>query len=276
MPYDFAIRASSLAEYFDCGARWQAKYLLGMTMPSGAPALIGTAVHAGTAAFDTRRMLGDEASTEEAVEFAADAIKNPQSEVRWDDFRPSEAIEIASKLTLDYCRNISPGFTYRKVEMKLSAFDIKASNGVVIHFTGKMDREYVEERPDQEDRYGVLDFKTGKQVVGADGEVKVSLSAAQIGQYELLSLMATDSVKRPHLAPAMIVAMPTAGKQKPKAVRVDSPHRLLIGDNEHKGLIDIAADIYKHDLFVGNPRSMLCSKKYCPAFAKCRWRMTGE
>jgi hypothetical protein len=206
---DLVIRASSFSEIFDCSERWAAKHLEGMWMPSGAPAVIGTGVHAGTATFDTQRMLGIEPSTDEAVEAAAESVRNPKDEVNWDDVRPGEAIDIATRLTLNYCLDISPKFTYRKVEAKLKAFNVTASNGIVISFTGHVDRQYVEN-----DLYGTLDFKTGKQVVAADGTVKVSLSAAQLGTYELLDIMAAKTEDQKPLLPAMIVAMPTGGKQR--------------------------------------------------------------
>ena len=91
-----------------------------------------------------------------------------------------------------------------------------------------------------------------------------------------LSVMASQTESRPHLLPAKIIAMPTGGKQTPKIARIDSPHKLLIGTPTRKGLIDIAAMYFKHDLWVGNPRSMLCSRKFCPIFNECHWRLTGD
>jgi hypothetical protein len=46
------IRASSLPELFDCSARWEAKHILGLRLPSSSNAVLGKAVHAGTALFD--------------------------------------------------------------------------------------------------------------------------------------------------------------------------------------------------------------------------------
>jgi hypothetical protein len=274
---EIVIRASSLSELFDCGARWEAKYLRGMRIPSGGAAVIGTAVHKGTAVFDSARLTTEPPSIEEAIATAADAVRKPEQEVRWDDFRPSEAVDIAAKLTMNYCNDIAPGFTYRKVEMKLNAFDVVAENGVKMRFTGHVDRQYTQQlQPDMETAYGTLDFKTGKQVVKADGSVNVAISAAQLGTYELLELMASKTELVPHVLPAMIIAMPTAGKHQPQIKKVNNPRSLLIGNEQHKGLIDIAAQIYKHGLFVGNPRSMLCGEKYCPAYGNCHWRLTGE
>lgn len=268
---DLIIRASSLAEMFDCSARWKAKHLLGLRTPSGAPAVIGTAVHAGTAVFDAPRVTGGKGDVGDAIEAAAEAARNPIGEVIWDDFRPSEAIDIAARLTNHYCHEIAPSFTYRKVEQQLDHMDVEATNGILLRFTGHVDREYAEG-----DQFGVADFKTGKQVVAADGSVKVSLSAAQLGTYELIELMAAGTEGERPTLDAKIIAMPTAGKRDPKVVTVKKPHGLLVGDDEHKGMIDIAAAYFKDDLFVGNPRSMLCSPRYCPVFNDCWWRRTSE
>ncbi len=279
---ELVIRASSLSTLFDCGERFKQQILLGKRLPSGAPSVIGTAVHRGTAEFDTARVNNLVPSLDAAIAAAADSARNPEHEVNWDDFRPGEAVDIAAKLTMNYCTDIAPGFTYRKVEMKLDHFDVIATNGLRMRFTGTVDRQYTEQITNDGDfdhlipAYGTLDFKTGKQVVKADGSVNVAVSAAQLGTYELLELMATTTEHVPHILPAMIVAMPTAGKHKPQIKKVNNPRSLLIGNEQHKGLIDIAAEIYKHDLFVGNPKSMLCNPKYCAHYADCHWRLTGE
>ena len=47
-PDFISVRASSLAELFDCPARWEAKNLLNMKMPAVGAARLGTAIHAST------------------------------------------------------------------------------------------------------------------------------------------------------------------------------------------------------------------------------------
>jgi hypothetical protein len=269
---DLIIRASSLSGLWDCPAKWKAEHLLGMRMPSGSASVIGTAIHAGTAVFDTARLEGGAGSAEDAVDAAADAVRNPRDEVRWDDCRPAEAIDTAARLTNAYCADIAPSFTFSKVEVRLNHLDVKATNGLILRFTGNIDRERV-----VDDQIGVADLKSGANLVDASGNVKVSLSAAQIGTYELITIMSDATEQKPHLLPAQIIALPTKGKHQPKVATLSRPpHSLLIGDEQNKGMIDIAADYFKNDLFVGNPRSVLCSERYCPAWSKCRWRMTAE
>ena len=46
------IRASSWPSLFDCAHRWYFQNIVGLRMPSSGNAALGTAIHAGTAAFD--------------------------------------------------------------------------------------------------------------------------------------------------------------------------------------------------------------------------------
>lgn len=269
---DFIIRASALSTLWDCPARFKAEHLEGKRLPSGAAATIGTAIHAGAAVFDTQRLEGKVASAEDATEAAAESIKNVRGDVQWDDCRPAEAIDTAVKLTNLYCQDISPQFTYRKVEMKLNNLDVVAANGVVIRFTGHVDRERAEG-----DKIGISDLKSGKNIIASDGRVKVSSSAGQLAVYEMLTLLSDHTTQEQHLLPAQIIALPTAGKHQPKvATLAKQPYSLLIGDDQNKGLVDIAATLYKNDIFFGNPRSMCCHPSYCANYVGCRWRLTAE
>lgn len=276
---DLITRASSLAEFLDCPARWQAKHLLGKKLPSGAPAIIGNGFHAGSAHYDSAILEGQKPSSDligDAMEAAAETVRNPRDDVHWDDMRPAEAIDIAVKNVQMYCTDIASRFTFVEVERKLDNLDVIASNGVFIRFTGTMDRKRSEVVPIEPGldliRTGIVDFKTGKRIVTSDGKVNIQTAGAQLAQYELLDMMSAGTTAERNLLPAGVVAIPTAGKHGPKFATIDNPHKLLITEGGKKGVIDMVADIYKHDLFYGNPRSMLCNKKYCPIYDTCRWR----
>lgn len=269
---DLIIRASSLSTLWDCPARFKAEQLEGKRLPSGAAATIGTAIHAGAAVFDTQRMEGKIASVEDATDAAAQSVREAREGTRWDDCRPAEAIDKAVSLTNAYCHDIAPTFTYRKVEVKLNSLDVKASNGIVIRFTGHIDRERIEA-----EKLGVCDLKSGANIIAADGGVKVSAAAGQLAVYEMLTLLADHTMQEQHLLPAQIIALPTTGKHPPKVATLNKqPYSLLIGDEQNKGLIEVAAALYKNDIFFGNPRSMCCTNKYCSIFDSCRWRLTAE
>lgn len=269
---DFIMRASSLSTLWDCPARFKAEQLEGKRLPSGAAATIGTAIHAGAAVFDTQRMEGRIASVEDATDAAAQSVREARDGTRWDDCRPAEAIDKAVSLTNAYCQDIAPTFTYRKVEVKLNSLDVQTSNGVVIRFTGHIDRERAEG-----DQLGVCDLKSGANIIAADGSVKVAAAAGQLAVYEMLTLLSDHTMQEQHLLPAQIIALPTAGKHAPRVATLNKqPYSLLIGDEQNKGLIEIAAAMYKNDIFFGNPRSMCCTPKFCAAFDQCRWRLIAE
>lgn len=280
---DIWIRASSLATLFDCPERWAAQHpqLGNIRSPSSAASAVGTAVHAGTAVYDTARMIRIKPSVDDSVGAAVDAIMNPGEEVIWDDFNQKEASSIASRLTLSYCSSFASRFEFDAVELPMDHFDVTAVNGLRIRFTGHVDRRRVlhfvakGDKP-QQVRRGICDLKTGKKVVRADGSVNTQASGAQMAQYELLELMSTHTLGKVDLLPAMIIAFPTIGKHQPAAAEIKAPHRLLIGDENNKGAIDIAAEMIKGGSYYGNARSMLCTQRYCPKHGNCRWQMIGE
>lgn len=265
------IRASSFATLFDCPHRFEGTQLLGMRMPARAPTVIGSAIHSGAAIFDQARLDGDQPSINDAIDAAADYVRNPRDEVEWDDTTPGKAVDIAAAVTLSYCNDISPQFTFTKVESKCDSLDVQATNGTVIRFTGHIDRQQV-----VGNSLGIIDLKSGQRVVKADGSVAVEIHGAQLATYELLELMDAHTSGAPNILPAQIIALPTAGKQKPAIVPVANPHKVLIGDAQNKGLIDYAAEMIKSGSFYGNPRSMLCSEKYCPRWANCFFRFQGD
>ena len=46
----------------------------------------------------------------------------------------------------------------------------------------------------------------------------------------------------------------------------------LVGEKDSPGMLEYAAKLLNGGIFYGNPRSTLCSPKYCPAYQLCRHR----
>ena len=258
------IRASSLGELFDCPARFEAKHILGMRLPSSGAAQLGTAIHASTAVFDASTLAGSGITVDESAAAAVDALHKPETDVDWEDSSPQEAEPIAIALHKKYCTEIAPAQEYAAVEVKCESLEI---TDLGIALTGTTDRVRK-----VGDGYGIADIKTGKTAVGADGTVKTQGHAFQLGVYELLAERASGI---PISAPAQIIGLNTA--KTDKAQRVGSGEILgardvLIGDGTTPGVLESASRLIHSGAFFGNPKSMLCSEKYCPRFKVCQFR----
>lgn len=260
------IRASSLSELFDCPRRWSAKHLEGLRLPTSGAAQLGTAVHAGTALFDQSRIVQAGLTIDDCIGQVVDAIYKPETDVDWSDSSPKEAEQIATALHKKYCREISPRFEFAAVEATCNQLDIPELG---ISLTGTTDRIYYDAR---NDAYGIADLKTGKAAVGSDGTVKTSGHAAQMAVYEVLAEQATGHAID---APAKIVGLQTAKTEASRRVGIGEIHdakELLVGSDDEPGLLELASGFIKSGNFFGNPRSSLCSSKYCPAYNLCRFR----
>ena len=258
------IRASSLSELLDCPARWEAKQLLGMRSPTSDAARLGQAVHASTAAFDASNLTGTGITADEAAAAAVDLIHHSDEEVLWDEWTPQTAERTALALHDRYCADIAPRQDYVAVEAQCEALVV---SDLGIALTGTTDRVRRTEAG-----YGIVDLKTGKSAVRADGAVEVGKHALQLGVYELMAAFATQL---PMLAPPQIVGLQTGKTDKAQRVAVaeaPSAREVLVGSEEQPGVLSYASRIVHSGLFFGNPRSALCSQKYCPRFPTCPFR----
>lgn len=261
---NIAIRASSLGELFDCPARWEAKHLRKMRLPTSAAAHLGTAVHAGTALFDQCVIDGSPITPDEAAGAVVDSLQKPEFEVDWEDSNPSEAEKIAIPLHKLYCEQIAPKQEYLAVE---ALCDDLVLTDIGITLTGTVDRVRITDMG-----LGIADIKTGKTAVAADGSVKTQGHAAQVGVYELL---AAHALQQPIEAPAQIIGLQVAKTDKGRraaAGEISNALELLLDNEEHPGLLRHAARIVHSGDFYGNPRSQLCNPKYCPTYNICKWR----
>lgn len=258
------IRASSLGELFDCPARWEAKQLLGMRMPSSGPAQLGTAIHASTAVFDSSVLAGSGITIEESAAAAVDSLHHPEFEVDWEDSSPSDVEPIALALHKKYCGEVAPLHKYAAVEVKCESLEI---TDLGIALTGTTDR--VRETANG---FGIADLKTGKTVVGSDGTVKTQGHTFQLGVYELLAERASGIAIT---EPALIIGMQTgktAVAQRMGNAEILGARDVLVGDGETPGVLETAAKMLHGGVFYGNPKSMMCSRRYCPRFDRCNFR----
>ena len=259
------IRASSFGSLLDCPARWIAIHIEGRRSPQSAAAALGTAIHDGTAVFDRDRVAHVTPSLSAAEDAAVQSIRKPREETIWDEEAGDKAERIARALTQRYCELESPRHEFVAVEASVESLLI-TDLGVVL--TGHVDRVR-----QTDDGFGIVDLKSGKTAVGTDGKARTHGHAAQLGIYELVAQAATQL---DIAAPAQIIGLQTnltPDKQRIGTGEIVGAREVLLGDDEHIGLLSTASRIAHGDIEPwGNPKSMLCSAAYCPAFKTCFWR----
>jgi hypothetical protein len=250
-------------ELLDCPLRWKKKHLDGMRLPSTPPAMIGTAVHASTAAFDQSAIDGAGLTIDDTAGIAVDSLRNPDEEVDWMGVSAERAEETALRVHTRYCIEIAPEQNYTIVEHTLSPLQIEMENGIVFELTGTLDRI----RQDDLGRSGVADVKTGAAAVSPDGQVVVGKHLPQLGEYELLA----EQEFGPMDLPASIIGLHTGRQARVGFREVKGAKSALIGDGIQPGLLHYVAPYFKSGLFPPNPGSLMCSARYCPYYDNCNF-----
>ena len=256
------IRASSLAELFDCPARWQAKHLDGLRMPGNGKALLGTAIHASTAAYDQAALDGSPISIDDSAGALVDTLRNPKEDIDWGEDKPRDAEAVGLILHSRYCSQIAPLQDYAAVEIACDKIEI---TDLGLSLSGTADRI---RRVDGE--LGIADLKSGGRAVGSDGRAVTAGHGAQLAVYELLAEM---SFGQALTLPAQIIGLQTA-KTTAKVGLGEIPNvrAALIGTEDDPGLLQHAAKMIHGGIFPGNSKSVLCSAKFCPRYATCKYK----
>lgn len=260
---NLTVRASSWGSLFDCAMKWEGEHLLGMRKPAGLRALLGTGVHAGTAAFDAAHLAHADIKPDDAAGVFVDTLRNPEFDVDYsqDDLTANEAERIGLTLTTKYCTEIAPQFTYVAVEMKLEPMVIDCGNDTTVTLTGTMDRA----RAATTEAGDVIpDLKTGARVV-SNGAASIKGRHAQTGTYEM---MYAHTTHRP-TAGGQIIALATSSKTPVAVSPVFDARKVMLGTDTQPGLIEYAAKMFRTGLFPPNPQSPLCSPKYCARWSTC-------
>lgn len=264
MNQQITVRASSWGSLFNCAYQWEGVHLLGIKSVSGPRALLGTAIHASTAAFDAGRVNGEPVSAYDAASLLVDTLNNPDFEVDWRgaDITPREAESTGLKLHTRYCNDVSPRYDFVAVELTTKPLEIDCGNGVVIRLTGQLDRARIKR---DSHGIGIADVKTGGAAV-LQGVAKTKGHGAQIGTYEILYEHTTGNAIT---APAEIIGLKTKGAPEVGIGEIHGARQMMVGTEEFPGLIQIGAEMFRTGLFPPNPQSFTCSAKYCPRWSTC-------
>jgi len=120
------------------------------------------------------------------------------------------------------------------------------------------------------DEFGLSDLKSGGRAVGADGSAVTSGHGVQLAVYELL---AEHTFGKAITLPAQIIGLQTSkGSPKVGVGEIPNVRAMLIGTEDSPGLLQHASQIIRSGSFYGNPKSMLCSAKFCPRYPTCKYR----
>lgn len=260
----YTVRASSWASVFDCAFKWEGEHLLGIKKPAGLRAHLGTSIHASTAAYDLAKLEGSALTVDDAAGVFVDSLHKPDREVDYDqdnlDLRTAERIGLTLHTT--YCMDIAPQFNYVAVEAKLQPMEIDCGGGTVIRLTGSMDRARVTES--FSGQHLISDLKTGSRVI-SDGVVSIKGRSPQLGTYQLMY----EQSEGISTEGAQIIALQTSKTTASGVSKVFDAKRVMVGDENAPGLIEIAAQMFRSGLFPPNPSSHLCSEKYCARWSTC-------
>ena len=93
-----------------------------------------------------------------------------------------------------------------------------------------------------------------------------------MGVYEIL---AQHAIGKPITAPAQIIGLQTgktATAQRIGTGEITGARDALVGDESNPGLLQHAARLVHSGSFYGNPKSVLCSGKYCPRHPTCKFK----
>lgn len=262
------VRASSWAGLFNCAFSWEGTHLLGINKPAGRRALLGTAIHHGTAVFDQGRLDNAGINTDDASEAFVSKLHDPGFDVDAgaDDLTIPEAEKIGLSLVGEYCTAWAPQMEYSAVELTVKPMDIDCGGGTIVTLTGTLDRSRI--RKGQAGGEGILDIKSGGAAV-QQGRAKTQGHKAQIGTYELLYEHTTG---RHITTAAEILGMKTRGRPEIATGQVTGGKALMLGDEAYPGLIEIAAQMFRTGLFPPNPSTFLCSPKYCARWNACPYK----
>ncbi len=261
------VRASSLGEIFDDALRWKAKHIDKIRSPEFGRARLGTAVHEATAHYDVMRQVGANASIDEAIDTFIYELGR-WDKTQWVDISKAEAEAIGVQLVTKYCQDIAPLFTYDKIEEAVEPQELEMQNGLIIRLTGHIDRRLV----GQDGLHRVADIKTGYGIIDADTmKPKTAGHGPQLAVYDALELLESVADGVAFATESIIIGLDTSSGLVGWDT-VERPAQMLFGDGSNMGYLEAASEIILRGLFVGNPKSMLCTERYCPIFKDCWYR----
>jgi hypothetical protein len=115
----------------------------------------------------------------------------------------------------------------------------------------------------------LIDLKSGRRVVKlnklGDRVASTAVHKPQLGTYEILYSMRTG---RKLTRPPAILGASTEGLGF-ALTEAPGARQMMIGTEDEPGLMSIGARMFKNGIFPPNPRSPMCSERYCARWQTC-------
>ena len=252
------IRSSSIASIIDCPLRGLSIALgLVKPLPSTAPAAIGSACHASTAAFDHAVAAGHNPKPNDTADIVVDMIRNPEEEVDWGMVSIPEAERRALGVHTRYCTDVAPKIDYIDIELKCTPMLVEVED-IQIELTGTLDRACV----NKDNEFGIADLKTGARACSQS-------AGKHKGQLAVYEILFENTTGEECLADPAIIQLQTSSEYMVDVKTVENARAALVGDGIQIGFLQHIARMLKSGDFIGNPSSWLCSEKYCPLHKSC-------
>lgn len=265
----WTVHASSVGDWADCGLRWYYRNIVGLKLPLSPAAHLGLSIHHSTAVYDQARMEQRVVRLDEVFDDFMHSFHNPTEEVDWSyaDEETQKAQEIGLTLTQKYCTSVSPKFQFRSIELEITPLEVETEHGT-LSLAGRLDRTRVLKGSGGTKGIAIADIKTGRMAANKDGMAQVKGHKAQLGTYELL---AEHSLGEKIAGPAVVIGLQTTGAANVGLGTIGNAKEALLGSGAEKGFIELMARDLKEGTFKANPRSTLCSPKYCPGYSRCKF-----
>lgn len=182
---------------------------------------------------------------------------DPQGDVeRIGQLDTNAAATVARRATVAYAQTFGRrAFTH--IEVEVPECMVSTIHGDVM-LTGHVDRVLNGQ---------VHDLKTGERRVSREGVVQVGADHLQMGVY---AVMARAQLGDDSISPHVTITGGSTAHYTWGEITIANAVHMLLGDSNNEGIIEIAAKMLKHGAFPPNPKSPMCSAKYCAAHSQGR------
>ncbi len=254
---EMRIRPSAVSGHYECAFKWAKQFLEGVDGPTNIRAAIGTGVHASAEQFWEDVKPREDVETYSLSAMVDRGVAALDEEIKKgvdfgsDGENRDSAIKLISKGALAFAEDIAPftpmpEFVEEYFEVPLDHWFVTAVGGTVDYYGAKT----------------VSDIKTSSRKPTASSHV------VQQSIYRYLVEANNHEVAANTIQGITLGKSKVEGNTLPLQTNVEQAKFMINGILDK---LDIMQQdmVPRHVLFQGNPKSYLCSEKWCPNFKTC-------